>query len=31
MEFVPLPVIYFLFCLGITYLGGWAIVAKRGK
>ncbi len=31
MEFVPLPVIYFLFCLRITYLGGWAIVATGGK
>jgi hypothetical protein len=31
MEFVPLPVTYFLFRLGITYLGGWAIVATGGK
>jgi hypothetical protein len=31
MEYVPVPVVYFLFCLGITYLGGWAIVITRGK
>ena len=31
MEYVLLPVIYFLFCLGITYLGGWVLVVTRGK
>ncbi len=31
MEYVLKLVQLFLFCLGITYLGGWAIVAMRSK
>jgi hypothetical protein len=31
MEHVLKLVELFLFCLGITYLGAWAIVAVRGK
>ncbi len=31
MEYVLVPVVYFLVCLGITYLGGWAIVVTRSK
>jgi hypothetical protein len=31
MEHVLVPVIYFLVCLGISYLGSWFIVAVRSK
>ncbi len=31
MEHVLVLVIYFLGCLGITYLWAWAFVAARGK
>jgi len=31
MEYVLTLVELFLLCLGITYLGAWAIVAARGK
>ncbi len=31
MKYVLVPVIYFLFCVGLTYLGGWALLATRGK
>ncbi len=31
MEHVLIPVIYFLVCLGVTYVGGWALVVTRGR
>ncbi len=31
MEYVLQLGQLFLFCLGITYLGAWAIIAARGK
>jgi hypothetical protein len=31
MQHILVLVIYFLFYLGITYLGAWAFVAARAK
>jgi hypothetical protein len=31
MQHILVLVIYFLFCLGITYIGAWVYVAARGK
>jgi hypothetical protein len=31
MQHVLVLVIYFLICLGVTYLAPWAIVAARDK